>query len=190
MGAIMAVKTPLSAFGLRSLHGNSLTVSAATALRPLGSLLSGLTNETQPIRILHLSFREFVTVRAEHLEGSTRFYISEKEHNERLSLMCLLVLNRSLNPNTPGTDYLTSPIPGVPEINYVSEELWYACQFWTAHIVEVEAPVSDLVSALRDFFSTKVVLWMEVLTSKGHLQKLLKVREWLQVRRPSNLILL
>jgi hypothetical protein len=74
--------------------------------------------------------------------------------------------------------------PGIPEIaeGQISEEVWYACRFWPDHIVDVESPVSvEFIAALRNLLSTKIVLWMEIVTAKGKFRNLRRVREWLQV---------
>ena len=186
MGAIMAAKTPLSASALQSLHHSSLTLPVRTILRPLGSLLTGLRDETetQPIRILHLSLRDFLTARAATSPMCAGFYIAEKHHSERLALICLTILKEHVLPNMPGTGYLKSEFEGIPQGDegHMSEELWYACRFWIDHVVDVEVPVSGLVDAIHTFLSTKAVLWIELVASKGQFQKLVKVREWLQVR--------
>ena len=64
MGAIMAARIPLSAKALHSLHDEAtqLLVPITTILNPLRCLLSGLEAETRPIRILHQSLRDFITV--------------------------------------------------------------------------------------------------------------------------------
>jgi hypothetical protein len=166
---------------------SNLTVPASTVLRPLGSLLTGLANKDQPVRILHLSFRDFITVRAQLSPTSERFYLDEKEHSQRLALLCLLVLNESIREGIPGAGYLVgdnSVNPGIPEIaeGQISEEVWYACRFWPDHIVDVESPVSvEFIAALRNLLSTKIVLWMEIVTAKGKFRNLRRVREWLQV---------
>jgi hypothetical protein len=166
---------------------SNLTVPASAVLRPLGPLLTGLTDRDQPVRILHLSFRDFITVRAELPPTSEQFYLDEKEHSQRLALLCLLVLNENLKECIPGTGYLVgdefvnSGIPDIAE-GQISEEVWYACRFWPDHIVDVESPVSvEFIAALRNLLSTKIVLWMEIVTAKGKFRNLRRVREWLQV---------
>jgi hypothetical protein len=50
------------------------------------------------------------------------------------------------------------------------------------HIIDVESPVSvELIAALRNLLSTKIVLWMEIVTAKGKFRNLRRVRDWLQV---------
>jgi hypothetical protein len=165
---------------------SNLTVPVSAVLRPLGALLTGFTNMDQPVRILHLSFRDFVTVRAQLSPTSERFYLNEKEHSQRLALLCLLVLNENLREGIPGTGYLTgdeSVNPGIPEVGegQISEEVWYACRFWPDHVFD-EIPVStELIAALRVLLSTKIVFWIEIVTTKGKFRNLRRLREWLQV---------
>jgi hypothetical protein len=186
MGAIMAAKTPLSSSALQSLYRTSLTLPVGKVLQPLGSLLTGLAEKSGAVCILHLSFRDFLTVRALSILDCEQFYICDKDHSGRLALLCLVVLNQDLNPDIPGTGYLT--VPGsdsstIPEVDHshISEELWYACCFWIDHLVDLGDPEQELLDMLQSFLSTKVVLWMEVTSSHGQFQKLLRVQMWLQV---------
>lgn len=184
VGAIMAAKTPLSASALQSLHRASVFLPVSKVLRSLSPLLTGLMDHTQPVRILHLSFREFLTVRAQTLPDCKKFYVDEVEHGQRLAFLCLVILNQDLKPGMPGTGYIDGAVSQLREIpvSHISEELWYACQFWIDHIIDVETPVTELIDVLQNFLTTQVVLWMEIMTSKGRFRKLLEVRKWLQVR--------
>jgi len=65
VGSIMVLKTPLSAHALQSLHRSNLSLPICEVLRPLSSLFTGLTNENQCIRALHLSLRDFLTSRSQ-----------------------------------------------------------------------------------------------------------------------------
>ena len=186
VGSIMALKTPLSISALQSLHGDP-ALRISEILRSLSSLFTGLSEERQPVRIIHLSFRDFVTCRARSAPKFERLYVDRKTHNQWLAFLCLSILNKGLNDDIPGIDYLTKETPGINGIptiadEYVSEGLWYACRFWSEHLVKVENPISnEFLTALRNFFSTKLVRWIEVLNSKGQFQGLCNVREWLRV---------
>jgi hypothetical protein len=188
IGAIVAVKTPLSIPALQCLHSGNPELQVDEVLRPLSSLLAGLDDRSQPIQLLHLSLRDFLTCRAQTTPAHERFYVDEKEHSGRLAFLCLQVMHEKLKPDIPGTGYLTEQIPeteGVPEIkeSSVSETLWYACRFWTEHIIEVEEPLSErFLDAIRTFLSEQLLIWMEVLHSKFEFQSLVKVRGWIQVR--------
>jgi hypothetical protein len=187
MGAIMAAKAPLSLIALKYLHRQHAELDIDGVLRPLSSLLTGLFDQDQPIHILHLSFRDFVTCRAQSALIHQRYYVSEKEHNRRLAILCLHVLNEDLTSHTPGTGYLNesaSNTKGIPSIaqSDVSEVVWYACRFWTEHIIEIEGDASDTVlDSLRKFLTGRLTLWIELLSTQYPYQSLSGVRAWLQV---------
>jgi hypothetical protein len=97
------------------------------------------------------------------------------------------VLNEDLTPHIPGTGYLSesaSNTKGIPSIVHsdVSEVVWYACRFWTVHIIEIERAASEtFLDSLRKFLAEKLTLWIEVLITQYPFQSLSKVRAWLQV---------
>jgi len=184
VGSIMALKTPLSASALQALHHSNPTFQADEVLRSLSSLFIGISNGRQPIRILHISFRDFVTWRARSTPGLGQFYVDEKFHSQRLALSCLSILNHDLNHDHLGIGYLTSETEGIPEIpdSHISETLHYACRFWPSHVIEVENPMPEgFLDALHDFLSINLIRWMEVVNAKGQFQGLADVRRWLQV---------
>ena len=184
MGSIIAAKTPLSMSALQLLHRHSPTFSVRHILAPLASLLTGATNDSTPVQILHLSLKDFLTVRAQSSPNSRIFAIDETQHSERLALLCLVVLNEDLQQTGLGIGYLAeTESEGIPQIagDLVSEHLLYACQFWTDHIVTVEHPGSDLVDGLRTFLSTHIVAWMELVSATGQFNGISKVRVWIEV---------
>jgi hypothetical protein len=184
MGAILAAKTPLSMSALQSLHRTTPALHVVEVVPRLSSLLTGLTDKKRPVQILHLSLRDFLTIRAQLSQDYKQFCISEKEHSQRLALLCLTILNEDLKQDTPGVGYLAGDSPDIPKMTDgdISEELLYACRFWMDHIVEVEAPVpSLLIEALHRFLSTQLISWIEILTAKDKFQKLLELRKWVQV---------
>ena len=111
-------------------------------------------------------------------------FFSEKTHNQRVTLLCLELLDRELTDNISGTGYLSAhETPGISELPEITEQLGYACKFWIDHVVEVQSPASNqLTTALCDVMSRRLVLWMEVIASKDKFSGLHKVNGWLQVR--------
>ena len=189
VGSIMALKTPLSASALQNLHRHKYpSLKVCEVICQLNSLFIGSGDDNQPIRVLHLSFRDFIMHRSRSSLGLERFWIDEKDHNQRLAFACLLIMNEDLRKDIPGTGYLSRDVPpeteGIPQIanSYVSEGLWYACRFWSQHLTEVDPPMSeDFLGALRYFLSMNLIRWMEVLSSKGQFRGLAEVRKWLRV---------
>lgn len=187
IGTIMAAKTPLSSVAIQSIHRKWPTLDVKEILRPLSSVLTGFFNEGQPIRVLHHSFRDFLTIRAQSSSLHERFWVNEKEHSQHMALLCLQVLNEDLNSDISGTGYLSDLTPqafGIPPIDgsNITEVLWYACRFWADHIIQMDGPVSDtFLSLLRQFLLEKLVVWMEALNSIYPFKPLHEVREWLRV---------
>jgi hypothetical protein len=126
------------------LDGDNLKWPVEKILQPLGSLLTGLTaTDHHPVRILHQSFRDFVTLRARLSSDSKQLFLSIEAYNQHMALLCIETLNRELTDNVAGTGYLAEDNnvpPGIPEISEITEALWYACKFWIDHVVEVRPP--------------------------------------------------
>src|ERR1700722_10725605 len=193
VGSIVALKTPVPASAIRTLHREkNPALKVYEVLRPLNSLFIGSSDDKQPIRVLHLSFRDFITYRSQSLPGLERFWVDEKDHSGKLAFACLLIMNDDLCKDISGTGNLSRDVPpqtkGIPEIAdvYVSDGLWYAFRYWSQHLTEVSHPMPEgFINALRDFLSTNLIRWMEVLCSKGRFQGMADVRQWLQVSTSS-----
>ncbi|KAF7967651.1 hypothetical protein HWV62_33609 [Athelia sp. TMB] len=137
MGSIMAVKRPLSLTAHRALHGGSQELALESLPQRFGSLLVGLQREDEPIHTLHLSFREFITVRAAERTDTQKFFLSEKEHSQKLAELCLRTMVREMTgvPITGG-GYLTESsidMPSIPKLADISEQLLYGCESWSDH---------------------------------------------------------
>jgi hypothetical protein len=88
-----------------------------------------------------------------------------------MALLCIQKLNRELTHDIAGTSYLRATenvSSGILEISKLMGALLYACKFWIDHIVAVQSPVpNQLIAELCNLSSTGLVLWMEVISSKG-----------------------
>ena len=105
LGMVLAVKDPLSLpslEGLRCIIGSSGHGPSMDILRPLGSLLTGVTGNLVPVRPLHSSFRDFLISE----DSSKEFFIDTSLRDESLALACLQTINMHLMEGTPGTGYL------------------------------------------------------------------------------------
>ncbi|KAF8594481.1 hypothetical protein BDV93DRAFT_515736 [Ceratobasidium sp. AG-I] len=166
MGTALATKTPLTISAWNMLFDDKPAVSDFV-LQKLSALLTGMSkdrHETQSVRVLHQSLRDFLVVRAGSLPECTKFRVDEQKHSQNLALLCLRLLNGDLYEGMAGVGYLAkdeSECPGIPKIEdaEVSEALWYACQFWIDHVLDVKpaAPV-ELRDALELFMETKADL--------------------------------
>lgn len=183
MGTVMAAKRPLSLAALQALHGGNQELDPEQLLHRFGSVVVGFCHLHQPIRILHLSFHEFVADRAAQDDRTRRFYLSKKAHSGRLAELCIKTLNRELAQPIPGTGYLSRDedgVPGIPKIFRVSEQLTYGCSHWPSHLEDVERPQA-IQSHLIPLISQHFITWIEVVASTDVFRGSLAIRLWLQV---------
>ncbi|KAF7971306.1 hypothetical protein HWV62_21472 [Athelia sp. TMB] len=183
MGSIMAIKRPLSLAALRALHGGNRELSLDHLLQRFGSVLVGLHDENKLIHTLHLSFREFVTGRAAERAETRKFFLSEKEHSQMLSELCIQTMVHELTAAPiAGTGYLARDEddgPGIPELSGISEQLLYGCEHWSNHICDVESPTIAVARLIREFLPYDNTTWIEIVTSTSTFVGSLAVWRWL-----------
>jgi len=66
---------------LQNLHGNALPRQIHVLLASLASLLPGIQDPKQPMRILHHSLGDFITGWALNMSETAKFYLDEKENS-------------------------------------------------------------------------------------------------------------
>ncbi|KAG6840805.1 hypothetical protein C0991_004160 [Blastosporella zonata] len=185
VGSIVAAKAPLSVAALQSLHcqPDHKSLKVKRIVKMLGSLLHDIPDDQKPLEPLHLSLREFLTTTS---RVGSEHYIDIPDHNSRLALHCLQLLNQEL-PKQEITElgYLTKEgVPdGVPVIprHSVSEAVLYACRFWADHMKELQVGLirPEYVPILRDFLKNHLVTWLEIVTGVDRYQELLVVKKWI-----------
>ncbi|KAF7974089.1 hypothetical protein HWV62_13395 [Athelia sp. TMB] len=185
MGTIMALKRPLSLAALRALHGGSRELEPEQLLQRFGSVLIGFRDPHQPIRILHLSFHEFVTERAAHDDSTKHFHLSEKGHSGRLAELCVKTLNRELARPIAGSGYLAIDTldAGIPTISGVSEQLVYGCAHWPSHLKDVEIP-QTIKAHIMTLISRHLITWLEVVAATDVFRGSLQIKQWVQRHAP------
>ncbi|KZP13230.1 hypothetical protein FIBSPDRAFT_960774 [Athelia psychrophila] len=184
----MVAKRPLSLGALRALHGDTQGLSPEHLLQRFGSVLVGLHGDNETIRILHLSFREFITDRADNSQLTRKFHISEKAHSERLSKLCLQTIVREItSAGISGTGYLLRASnygPGIPEVTGVSEQLLYSSEYWIDHIYDVEDRNITICEVLREFLTNHNTCWTEIVSFRSVFRGSMAVWRWLEVHAP------
>ncbi|KAF7974198.1 hypothetical protein HWV62_13249 [Athelia sp. TMB] len=183
MGTVMAIKRPLSLAALRALHGGNQELSHSHLPQRFGAVLVGLHNENEPIHTLHLSFREFVTVRAAESAETQKFFLSEKQHSRKLAELCLQTMVREMTaaPVT-GAGYLAEhddDRPGIPKLTGLSEQLLYGCESWSDHICDIESPSIAVTEILQEFLTHNHITSIEIVASRSTFSSSLSVWRWL-----------
>lgn len=139
MSTIIGAKEALSVSAIASLH-QIPAPEVQEVLGHLASLLTGLDTEDKAVRLIHLSFREYITLRAPE-----ELRLTPENIGRSLALPCIMSL----------VEYLTSPeaaalqltdtetLPTIA-IGGVPEDVVYACHFWVDHILELNSLSSEL----------------------------------------------
>ncbi|CAK40796.1 uncharacterized protein An11g07530 [Aspergillus niger] len=184
IGAIMILESPLSISSLSEL----LCVSKGLIHSRLSSLHSVIRvpgNESIPIRLFHLSFRDFL------LDPETRkknpLGVNKTETHEMLIRHCFSVF-QSLKRNI-----CSLPSEGTERVEvdrhtidtYIPLELQYACRYWTHHLVQCAEPARmehDTLSFLRKHF----LHWVEAMGLLGFTSEILGMLTRLQGATWSN----
>ncbi|KAJ5088478.1 WD40 repeat-like protein [Penicillium angulare] len=145
IGTIILLATPLSVNTLSRLLGTSITVSEVGSTEDLVEYVSDRLDafhsvlriphdRDSPIRILHLSFRDFL------LQGASVFHVDGPSKHMAIFQLCLETMERHLRYNvcdldSPGTE--KEDIDPQSVHRQFSSELAYSCRFWTYHFQQV-----------------------------------------------------
>ncbi|KAG8685629.1 POC1 centriolar protein A, partial [Ceratobasidium sp. 394] len=188
MGTALVTKTPITISAMKELYHRQLLATDRT-LQKLSPLLTGVgkvEHGSEPVRPLHQSLREFLVAQTPSSSRPVQSEIVEKEQSQQIASLSLQLLNRDLSRSIPGTGYLEKDedeVPGVPVIGQgaISEALWYACQFWQDHVLDIES-LAEIGELLWKFMDEKVILWIEVVAACGRCRGLSKVWRLLEAK--------
>lgn len=169
VGTIIILATPLSVNGLSKLLGLT-AVNIRRRLDRLHSVLNIPEGPESPVRLLHLSFRDFLLdERTKATKESQQFWVDEKTANYALAERCIAIMCHSLRKNicslpTDGTE--RSDIDAVSLSVHLPPELQYSCRYWTQHLVQSADPVM-LLSKAFPFLETHCLHWVEAMGVLG-----------------------
>ena len=174
VGHIIALFDTLPATALAGLLSTKLQTISVT-LRSLHSVLHVSEHQSDPIRLLHPSFREFLFDKQRCSE--TAFWIDEKEVHRMIAKHCLHVMSIALKRNvccleTPGM--LRRDIPAILVNEKIPAHVQYACRYWVSHVREAAGLYgSDVIfhddGLLEDFFRTSYLFWLEAMSLIGRI---------------------
>ncbi|KAF2825833.1 WD40 repeat-like protein [Ophiobolus disseminans] len=189
VGSIVILLNPLSVSSLAKLLGVS-KFDIGCRLDSLHSVLSVSESEFVPIRLLHLSFRDFLL--DPRKKGKSPLWVDEKETHKNLASRCLEVMSgpgglrrnicklygpTSLRPDLLGT--------GQELERHVPLHLQYACRYWTTHVVQSRCTLQDGYS-VHTFLRRHLLHWLEVMSILGEIQHAVYLLKNLQALPQSN----
>jgi hypothetical protein len=169
VGIIILLATPLSVIAISQLANINLG-DINSRLDLLHSVLEVPQDHFTPVRLLHLSFRDFLLdTKTKKREESEKFWIDEKAVHGYLTRQCLELMRCRLKKNIcnlPSDGIHRSEID-MQSINYhLPPELQYACRYWTEHLVQSQDPTSALVKAFS-VLRVHLLHWLEAMSILG-----------------------
>jgi hypothetical protein len=170
VGTIVLLANPLSTISLARLLGTSER-TVKCRLDSLQSVLSIPTDQHSPVRLLHLSFREFLI--DPEKQGTSPFWVNKREMHEIVGTKCLELMSDSLKENicdlkSPGT--LRAEIDRKTIDDNLPAEVQYACSYWVYHLERSGNQISDQGS-VDVFLSEHFLHWLEALSLMGRLHE-------------------
>jgi hypothetical protein len=173
LGSITLIRLPLSPFALEQLLGLKSSTVRET-LAHLHSVVIVPDDDTRTIRLLHPSFFDFITspLRCQN----PNFVVNPESQHTLLARACFQVMKglrqdicRIGNPSI--LDYEADDLSTRITTN-IPSHMQYACCHWASHLAN--ALFSDvLVDMIEEFFSGKLLNWLEVCSLLGELRNAL-----------------
>lgn len=166
VGTIVILFSPLPSISLSKL----ISLDHETVQGKLSSLRSVLSvpedsDETAPVRIFHLSFREFLVFRR---SASAEFWIDEQAGHTQLEndcIDCMTILKRDMcclsNPGARRHDIEQNTLD-----NHVPPELQYACRYWIRHLENSDQGAIHW-TLIEKFLKLHFLHWLEVMSLFG-----------------------
>jgi hypothetical protein len=168
VGSIVVLAEPLGTSSLARL----LNIAEETIdgrLDSLHSVLSIPSNPDSPIRLLHLSFCEFLL--DPYKRGKSPFWVDEKRRHEAIATRCIELMSGRLDENIchlefPGKSRADIDHKRVEK--YLPADVRYACRYWVHHLVEARRPIRDQ-DAVHTFLREHFLHWLEALSLIGRI---------------------
>ncbi|KAL4862351.1 hypothetical protein BDV12DRAFT_203139 [Aspergillus spectabilis] len=161
VGVIILLATPLPVNALAQLI-DSPRDDISNRLDGFHSVLHVPENINSPIRILHLSFRDYLVNR------DSSFYVDEKETHGKITSHCLRVMDTTLKRNICGLpSYGTQRMDIESQVinQHLTAALEYSCRYWVYHLKESKGGISQ--SEILSFLKRHFLHWLEALSLTG-----------------------
>ncbi|KAJ9369582.1 hypothetical protein DTO282E5_5711 [Paecilomyces variotii] len=167
VGVIIILASPLSILSL----GQLLEIPTQKIERRLEffhSVLNVPGNANQPVRLFHLSFRDFLL---DPRRNDNVFWVNGKEKHGKVAVQCLTLMRRLLRKNIcdlPHAGALRDEVDDQTRHDCLPMELQYACRYWIYHLQESGIRDEEVV---QSFLTEHLLHWLEVLSILGHVSE-------------------
>jgi hypothetical protein len=162
VGTIVVLFNPLSAISIARLLGVD-SKRIQMRLRHLHSVLEAPDSQSQPLRLLHPSFRDFLLDKE---RCSDQFWVDEKKTHEALAGACIRLMSDKLRRDIYGL-HLPGALVEEAESDQMGQclppELQYACRYWVRHLQESQVLILDN-GPVHAFLRERLLNWLEALS--------------------------
>ncbi|KAL7933019.1 hypothetical protein V8C35DRAFT_306054 [Trichoderma chlorosporum] len=181
IGSIVTLAQPLSIRSLADLLSVSTDI-IEDQLDLLHSVLGVPTDLDTPVRLLHLSFRDFLVDSGKKLHlDKYPFWVDESEAHSKLFLQCLKLLSTSgvLKEDicflkSPGT--LRSDMKKNVVNEYLPSAVQYACIYWVYHLNLSSRSICDH-DETHNFLASYLLNWLEALGLMGRITESIRMMD-------------
>jgi deoxyadenosine/deoxycytidine kinase len=181
VGTIIHLAEPLSRSSLASLL-NISSQQIDGQLSSLHSVLSVPSSADSPIRMLHLSFRDFLVDPEKRHTNS--FWVDRRETHKMIMKKCLERMSQpgGLQQNicnllSHGT--IRAEIDSRIITDFLPLDMQYACRFWVYHLKESQTGISDN-DPVHVFLQDHFLHWLESLSLLGRIAESINLVRTLQ----------
>ena len=183
VGSIVILADPLPTSSLARLLGISKKI-VDSRLRHLHSILSIPSDQNLPVRLLHLSLRDFLLDPKKKGKSEFWFWVDEKNSHEIIATRCLELMNNCLRQNIcclecPGK--LRNEIDKKILRDCLPQEVQYACQYWVRHLEQGGRRICDQ-DEVYVFLQQHFLHWLEALAIMGKISESIALIGMLQSR--------
>ncbi|QYS92780.1 Wd40 protein [Trichoderma simmonsii] len=144
-------------------------------LNLLHSVLNVPDDETSPIRIFHLSFRDFLL--DPETRRKTSIWTDQEATNEKLFIRCFAIMRNSLKKNICNlSDFAIYRKDIADEVinQYLPIPLRYSCRYWANHLMKSHDPITQLHN-VQSFLNEHLLHWTEAMSILGHFDEVVRV---------------
>ncbi|KAJ6436187.1 gag protein [Purpureocillium lavendulum] len=179
VGSVIILASPLSASCLARILDVSEDIVEGR-LRLLHSVLSVPLSAEEPVRLFHLSFRDFLL--DPDLRAQNIFWIEGKDAHQMMAAHCLRVLEH-LRQDICGIKAPGTPRSAVDKHRIrtaIPQEVQYACLYWVYHLQNGLAPARHCDQVIS-FMERHFLHWIESLSLIGRSGESVNLIEALQL---------
>ncbi|KAK7177935.1 Vegetative incompatibility protein HET-E-1-like protein 7 [Paraphaeosphaeria sporulosa] len=165
VGSIVVLENPLCIASLACLL-QIPQEEVQCRLDALQSVLSVPSSQDVPVRLLHLSFRDFLL--DPQRQGKSQFWVDARDAHRRLASYCLKLMSgpgglRQNVCNLSGPGATRSEIDEGIITSSLSPELHYTCRYWVDHLEKSQQTIAD-GDATHVFLQKHFLHWFETMS--------------------------